>query len=454
MILKHIQLSCNRLKTNVTTASFLFFLNLAFFIVWTVDLSALTSSSSPKNFMVHPYWQPIILHTEQLISVNPFKKSKQTLYVRRSALFDEWNFAEYTWTRQKVIPFYSNGTPALNKVIEKNTRLRIQKVTPTHVQVTRGNLWILRQSLMIFPNHWGHFVSKHKTPLRGRPSMDSRIKGYLSSGLKLKSLGFRNGFVQIQWKGQTFFIPFHDVLSRLNFATQIKVNDTWQDILFVMGAWVKSTDGQFVPLNLIQGIKGGRSLGYVMASRTFLRSQPHAKAQVLLTLPQFTPVMLSKRVFKERLPSKSRSLRLITTDQLFERKVFDVASQNHFMWASASGIFRSFDGNSWEKVVFFKNQDFPLAIAPSGKLYVGPYKSIDRGKTFQQYIRWDLVFDALKEGGISAVSHLGIKDIEFLENNDQVLKMTVQIGRDGTQKAKLAHVISYNEGGSWHPYPQ
>ena len=268
-------------------------------------------------------------------------------WVHGSALFDEWHFSEYAWTPEKVIPFYKNGSPALQHVIKKHTRLRIQKVTPTHVQIT-DDLWILRHTLRISPYHWGYLVTQHKTPLRRQPSSKAKITGHLSAGLKLIPLQFQDGFVQIEWDGHLHFISFHNMLSRLNFAKKIKVKDKWKNIEHVMGSWVKTTDGQLVAIGDIQGLMGGRSMAYVMASKTSIRSKPHNQAPILQTVPQFTPLSLVR--IKR---SVQTSERLITTDQLFERKVFDVASQTQSLWASANGIFRSFDGHFWEKLAFF-----------------------------------------------------------------------------------------------------
>lgn len=372
---------------------------------------------------------------------------KSKAWINRSVLFDEWNFAKYVWNPHTVIAFYPNGKPALDHIIKKNTRLTIQKVTPTHIQVQikKQKLWILRDLLKIDPSHLGDLVSKHKTPLREKPYDKSQITGYIKAGIRLTPISFQKNFVQIKWNKKNYFIPFHHTISRLNFAKKVKVGQDWKDILFSMGHFIKTTDGQFVSIDQVQGLQGRKSLAYNMASKAYIRDRP--QGQVIQVIHQFTPLFI---VNQKQIPHQ-RSQRTITTDQLFERKVFDVASARHLMLASANGIFKSFDGSLWERLTFFENKNFPLAISPSGKLYIGPYRSTDHGKTFHHYIRWDLVFNALKANDIHAVSELRIKDIEFLNNNDKMLQMTLHIGRDWSEKIKLSKVISYNEGLSWRP---
>ena len=420
-------------------------------LLWTNAFSSVNPSRKTyktNHFLkdhVESHWTEINWKEKGLIK-DPIKTKA---WIRTSILFDEWNFATSVSNSQTVIPFYSNGRAALDYVINKNTLLKVQKVTRSHVQVRikKQNLWILKDLLKINPYHWGYLVSKHKTPLREKPSGKSKIIGYLPAGLRLTPLSFQKEFVQIEWKQKQHFIPFSYVISRLNFAKKIKANMNWKDVLFVMGHWVKTTDHQFVSVDQFKGMQGGRSLAYNMASKAYIRNKPKTQSDVIQVIDRLTPLSLIKQ--ESILPSIPQ--RVITTDQLFKRKVFDVASTKGLMLASANGIFRSVDGISWEKLIFFENKDLPLAISPSGKLYIGPYRSVDSGKTFHQYIRWDLIFNALKANGIHAVSELSIKDIEFLNNSSQILKMTLQMGRDWSKKVRLTKVISYDEGKSWRP---
>ncbi len=425
-----------------------YFLSILSVFLYTNAFSSIDSlkKKHKTNLFSKDYWTEINWKQKN-ITKDSTKKTKA--WIRTAILFDEWNFAAFVWNPQTVIPFYFNGRPALDYVINKNVRLKVQRVTQSHVQIRikKQNLWILRDLLRIDQNDWGYIVSKHKTPLRTKPSSQSKITGYLSAGLKLTPIRFQNEFVQVEWKQKPHFIPFSYVISRLNFAEKIKVNADWKDILFVMDHWIKTTDHQFISIDQIEGIQGGRSLAYNMASKAYIRSQPHVQGDVLQIVEQLTPLS----IIPQKRDSVPISQRVITTDQLFNRKVFDVASTKGLMLASANGIFKSSDGILWEKLALFENKNFPLAISPSGKIYIGPYRSTNDGESFHQYVRWDLIFNALKGNDIHAVSELSIKDIEFLNNNSRALRMTLQMGRDWSEKLRLTKVISYDEGLSWSP---
>jgi hypothetical protein len=65
--------------------------------------------------------------------------------------------------------------------------------------------------------------------------------------------------------------------------------------------------------------------------------------------------------------------------------------------ASAQGIFRTVDGEHWEQITQFRDQDHPISISDSGRIFVGPYYSDDQGLTFNEYIRWDKLLSGVSQ---------------------------------------------------------
>jgi hypothetical protein len=94
-----------------------------------------------------------------------------------------------------------------------------------------------------------------------------------------------------------------------------------------------------------------------------------------------------------------KSLKLLSS-QLFKRRLFDMAAspvQSGLKLASAQGIFRTVDGETWEQIPQFRDQDHPISISDSGRIFVGPYYSDDQGVTFNEYIRWDKLLSGVSE---------------------------------------------------------
>ncbi len=138
---------------------------------------------------------------------------------------------------------------------------------------------------------------------------------------------------------------------------------------------------------------------------------------------------------------------LLTTAELFRRKIFDMASlqgPKTLQIAAANGIFRTWDGKTWQRVDLFRDQNHPLAIAPAGRLFVGPYVSEDDGRTFREYIRWDNLVRTIRLRW-----ELNEHKVRILEVKPNDAKGTrIELALDIGLKNKV-HVLSDDDGRTW-----
>lgn len=147
------------------------------------------------------------------------------------------------------------------------------------------------------------------------------------------------------------------------------------------------------------------------------------------------------------LPSLAASPMKILTPDLFSRKLFDMASSPaipSLKFASAEGVFRTTDGQEWTKIPLFQNQNYPIAIAGSGPVFIGPYVSDDHGETFQQWIRWDSLVATLKNRHVMAPRGLQILEITPQDATGRRITLTLHIGLKQPVK-----VITDDQGLSW-----
>ncbi len=139
----------------------------------------------------------------------------------------------------------------------------------------------------------------------------------------------------------------------------------------------------------------------------------------------------------------------ISTNDLFRRKIFDMASSPaipSLKFVSAQGVFRTIDGKEWTKIPVFQDKNYPIAIAGLGSIFVGPFVSDDHGETFQQWIRWDTLVASMKR-----IRHVSPKQLQIQEIRPEdpagrrvVLKLSV-----GTEA--LIKLVTDDQGRSWRP---
>ncbi len=97
--------------------------------------------------------------------------------------------------------------------------------------------------------------------------------------------------------------------------------------------------------------------------------------------------------WKEEREKKDAQSSLFHVKDIISRKVFDIAKhpQKNLTVVSADGVYRSFDGENWEKIDRFQNKNFAVAFSPTGELFVGDSKSSDLGQKFERFVRWDQI---------------------------------------------------------------
>ena len=137
----------------------------------------------------------------------------------------------------------------------------------------------------------------------------------------------------------------------------------------------------------------------------------------------------------------------LTTEALFKRKIFDAATspaRANLQFVSAGGLFRTVDGQTWRRIPELKNANFPLSIAKSGAIFAGPYASDDDGETFQQFVKWDALVDAIKFARKVDPERLKILEARPLDRTGERLRLHVDIGRG----APVA-VLTEDRGTTW-----
>ncbi len=142
-------------------------------------------------------------------------------------------------------------------------------------------------------------------------------------------------------------------------------------------------------------------------------------------------------VFRERL----------TTADLFSRKIFDMASSPaipSLKFASAKGVFRTLDGSEWVKIPNFQDKNYPIAIAGSGSVFVGPFVSDDHGETFEQWIRWDTLVATLRKAHGRPPGTLQIEEIRPEDPAGRRVILKLNIG-----EARKVKLLTQDQGLSW-----
>lgn len=137
----------------------------------------------------------------------------------------------------------------------------------------------------------------------------------------------------------------------------------------------------------------------------------------------------------------------MSTQDLVGRNIYDMAlspSVPGLRFASARGVFRSRDGVEWSIIPKFESDNYPIAVAKNGLLFVGPYVSSDHGEKFEQWIRWDRLIETIKRGTGSPPAKLRLSALKSIDDEGKSLQLVLDVGR-----SKPVRIGTSDRGLSW-----
>jgi hypothetical protein len=153
----------------------------------------------------------------------------------------------------------------------------------------------------------------------------------------------------------------------------------------------------------------------------------------------------------EQMKPTSEVTEKISTAKLFARKIYDMASsraQPALKFASADGVFRTTDGITWTRIPLFRDQNYPIAVAKNGSIFIGPYVSDDHGETFQQWIKWDSLVSSLEARADTSAQNLKIVEIKPEDAQGHRVTLRLNLGLDSPS----VRVATDDQGVSWRSF--
>ena len=167
--------------------------------------------------------------------------------------------------------------------------------------------------------------------------------------------------------------------------------------------------------------------------------------------PMTDSVDMSREVASlEQMKRTSDVKDMFTTAKLFARKIYDMATSRsvpQLKFVSADGIFRTTDGEHWTKIPLFREENFPIAVAKNGSIFIGPYVSDDHGETFQQWIKWDSLVSSLETNKDVSAQNLKILEIKPEDSTGHRVTLRLNVGL-----ADPIRVATDDQGTSWRSF--
>lgn len=320
---------------------------------------------------------------------------------------------------------------------------------------TNSEGWVALQHLTSRHDDTGVYVNLIDTYIRSQPSSDSKVLTTLPRLQRVTPLLANDGFLRIRYKNHIGYVDITHFVNRADFASlAYHPKKNWVTVAFRNNNKVLTKKGENVPMSEILGYVTSPLRGIVVRPDSASYGPP-LRARVEIQKPEAHIWGVSRvdghgEVWWKKtdliLPvAKTETVSNILTDTLLKREIYSIAFESKTSvrgLVSSEGVYRTDDGLTWTAIPQFGKQNYPVSIHPSGVWFVGSFKSTNQGKSFEPFIRWDKLAQAIESAYHRNPKILRLTQIESLPNSQ------IQIQVDtGSTRVKLRSSL---EGNTWN----
>ncbi len=289
----------------------------------------------------------------------------------------------------------------------------------------------------------GYYINVVDTYLRATNKDGAEIITTIPRLTRLEAVSFSKAWMRVRYQNYTGFVDLNHFVSRADFANLVyHPRKHWVTVTHRENNFMITPDKDRIPLSDIWGFLTNPSRAIVIDNSLKANTPPfQARVEILKPDVRLWSVSLLEghgEVWWKKtadLEISATATDEITTEQLMKRKIFSVsfAGRNSLRGlVSADGIFRSEDGLVWKKIPQFFSQNYPVSIHPDGTWFVGSFKSLDQGKQFDPFIRWDHLAQAIESAIHRSPKILKLTRIDSLPHS----RVQIQVDT-GSQNIKL-----------------
>jgi len=322
-------------------------------------------------------------------------------------------------TPYRKIP-QENRLPA--GVFQKNTDVEIISQQDHWVLIKNKKIsgWVSENFLKAHPHDLGFMLTNKKTHFKLSPDIKSKTLYEIPEKRKVTCLEKNNSWVKIKYRNKIGWVSVHHVFSKL--------------------------DTDFAIIKIKTKPQNSTSTDNLEFGQKVQITDHHTTQWVKSKTPEHGHVWW---LFNQHPTQLQVAKSTLETKELFDRGLYDMAAHPQMpliKFASAQGVFLTTDDKNWQIISEFGHQNFPVAIANNGDIYVGHYRSQNQGESFQPYLRWDKIISKITEIKGYTPQNLRLTDIDLNDNSNAIVITLSSAKNSNKDEIRL---MSTNGGKFW-----
>jgi hypothetical protein len=281
-----------------------------------------------------------------------------------------------------------------------------------------------------FSEDVGLALTYMSTFLKESASDSSKIITTVPQGIRLKITEWSGEKILVHYNGKKGFIDSGHTIMKADFASwTLHSKQGWTQIKYREGRYVRTKQNDLLNISDLKSFVTEKMRAFSLISKD---NGPKLKSKLEIVDLEPNRWIVSKlaehgEVWWKKLRPAAPDQVPKTLAELASTGVFssDIAAGSPTRGLiSAKGIYRTDDGVSWSKLDFFKDENWPVCITKS-VWYVGAFSSLDEGKTFEPFIRWDYLSYLVSSEYPTSPKYFKILKIENLNSKEIKIQMDV-----------------------------
>ncbi|MFN7905251.1 MAG: hypothetical protein ACK5P5_08705 [Pseudobdellovibrionaceae bacterium] len=307
--------------------------------------------------------------------------------------------------------------------------------------------WIHAQDVKSDETDFGFYRSLIELKLKEKPDAFSATISHVPKLTALRSIEELHQWIKVKYDDKEGYLNKQYLISKIDFADSVLDNNgEWRKVKKIKNDQVIVKIGKeqkAIPIKKLIKLRTDDTRVFVLRSADIPASpQVGSKAMIVEKRGEIWYQSIldgHNRVWWTEKKEKTKTVTL--TDQEFRRKKINsislIDTGEVIGLASSNGIYKTDNGQSWERIETFQNLEYPVLAHPNGTLFVGPYRSENSGESFEPFIKWDELASLIKEKYDYDPKFFKMTKMEYV--SDSQIKLTIDVG---LRKVKILSSVS------------
>lgn len=284
---------------------------------------------------------------------------------------------------------------------------------------SENTLTLPANQLISDSSDFGYALTLKDVYLRSAALENGKILTTIAQGYRLKPLVFTAGFFKVRYKDYTGYVSLSEALTKFDFCTMVFSKSHWHFVKKREFDQLITNDNLKIPINEVLKLMTPDTRGII--------ASPNQKiplwSQVEVTKSTHADWMQSQlkghgAIWWREPPQDNQRVQIENTvliDQLIRQPISSVSfhPKNPLKGIlSSNGVYLTEDGLHWSSIKQFENFNGPVHYFNDLLIFVGNFRSVNGGKTFENYIQIDKLTSAIESQYGFLPRRLQVKKIE------------------------------------------